>query len=46
MTEAENKLDLSTQKTPHISPSRVSYGVPFVKILGETDRIITALHCM
>ena len=37
---------LGTQQTPHILPSRVSYGVAIVRILEKIDGIITALHCI
>ena len=36
---------LDPKMTPHSSPVRVSYGVPFVNIIEIIDRIITALHC-
>ena len=36
---------LDSQKTPHTSPSWVSYGVPFVRILEKIDRVIRAPHC-
>ena len=36
---------LDSQKTPHISPSRASYGVPFVRIFEKIGRVITAPHC-
>ena len=35
-----------SQKTPHISPSRVSYGVSIVRIWEKIDHIIMALHCI
>ena len=35
---------LDQQKTPHTSPYRVSYGVPFVNICEKTDHVITAPH--
>ena len=37
---------LYSQKTPHISPSRVSYGVSIMRILKKIDRIIMASHCI
>ena len=37
---------LNSQKTLHISPSRVKYGVIFVRIWETIDRVITALHCI
>ena len=37
---------LDSQKTLHISPSRVSYGVSFVRNLHEIDRVITAPYCI
>ena len=37
-------LRLYSQKTPHISPLRVSYGLSFVRIWVKTDRVITAPH--
>ena len=33
---------LDTQKTPHTSPSRASYGVYFVNICEKINRVITA----
>ena len=36
---------LESQETPHLSPSRLSYGVSIVRILQKIDRVITALHC-
>ena len=36
---------LQSQQTPHISPSRVRYGVSIVRILEKMDRVITAPHC-
>ena len=35
-----------SQKTPHTSPSQVSYWMSIVKILENIDRIITAPHCI
>ena len=37
---------LYSQKTPHISPSWVSYGVSFGRIWVEIDCIILALRCI
>ena len=37
---------LYSQKTPHISPSRASYGVSFVRIWVKIDRVITAPYCI
>ena len=37
---------LSSQKTLHSSPSRVSYGVSIVRILEKTDHVITASQCI
>ena len=37
---------LDSQKTPHSSAWRASYGVSFVKILKKIDRVITAPHCI
>ena len=34
-----------SQQTPHISPSRASYGMPIVRILEKIDCVITAPHC-
>ena len=45
-TEVKIYKKLYSRKTPHISPSRASYGVSFVRIWMKIDRIITALHCM
>ena len=36
---------LRSQKTPHISPWRTSYGVSIVMILVKIDGVITALRC-
>ena len=44
MTEAEHYQGLQSQETPHITPSRASYGVSIVNILEETDRVITVPH--
>ena len=35
---------LYSQKTPHISPSRASYGVSFVRIWMQNESVITASH--
>ena len=35
--------NLNWQKTPHSSPLRASYGVSVVRILENTDHVITAL---
>ena len=37
---------LNSQKTPHATPSRASYGVSVVKIWVEIVRVITTPHCM
>ena len=37
---------LHSQKTPHISPSRVSYGVFIADILEIIGRVITTPHCI
>ena len=37
---------LKYQKTLHTSPSRASYGVSFVSILENIDRVITAPQCI
>ena len=37
---------LESQQTPHISPSRASYGVYIVRTLEKIDHIITAPHCI
>ena len=36
---------LHSQKTPHNSPSRVSYGMSIVNIFEKTDRVIMTLLC-
>ena len=36
---------LYSQKAPHTSPWRASYGVSFVDIFEKIDRVITAPHC-
>ena len=38
--------NLNTQKTSHILPSRVSYGVSFEMIFEKTVHVITALYCI
>ena len=43
MAEAKG---LYAQKPLHISPSRASYGVPFLRIWVKIDRVITAPHCI
>ena len=45
VTEAEHEW-LYSQKTPHISPSQVSYGVSIVRIWDKIDYISTAPHCI
>ena len=37
---------LDPQKAPHASPYRASYGVSFVSICEEIDRVITAPPCI
>ena len=34
------------RNTPYIAPYRASYGVSFVNIIDDIDRVITAAHCM
>ena len=36
---------LTSQQTPHTSPSRASYGMSIVRIWEKTDPILTSLHC-
>ena len=36
---------LYSQKTPHTSPSRASYGMSFVRIWVTIDSVIRAPHC-
>ena len=36
---------LNSQKTPHTSPFRASYGVSFVSISTEIDRVIKGFYC-
>ena len=38
-------VSLNPRMTPHTSPWRANYGVPFVMILEKIDRVITAPHC-
>ena len=37
MAEAKHKSALELTKTPHILPSRVSYGLSLVRVLDEID---------
>ena len=37
---------LESQQTPHISPSRASYGVSVVKIWEKIDRVVTVQNCI
>ena len=37
---------LNSQKTPHTSPLRASYGMSFVSILMKNDRVIKGLYCI
>ena len=37
---------LYPQQTPHTSPWRASYGMPYVNICEKIDRVITAPHCI
>ena len=37
--------NLCSTKTPHISPSRVSYGVFVLRTVVKTDYILMAPHC-
>ena len=37
---------LNSQKTPHTSPLRVSYGMSFVSILMKNDRVIKGFYCI
>ena len=46
MVQYNTVLNTALQKTPSNSHSQVSYGLPVVSTLEETDRDITALHCM
>ena len=36
---------LNSQKTPHTSPLRASYGMSFVSILMKNDRVIKGFYC-
>ena len=36
---------LNSQKTPHTSPLRASYGMSFVSILMKNDRVIKGCYC-
>ena len=36
---------LDSQKTPHTSPLRASYGMSFVSILMKNDRVIKGFYC-
>ena len=44
--ETITKSKFAVTKTPHISSSRASYGVPIVWIVGNIDRVTTAPHCI
>ena len=37
---------LNSQKTPHTSPLRASYGMSFVGILMKNDRVIKGFYCI
>ena len=37
---------LNSQKTPHTSPLRTSYGMSFVSILMKNDRVIKGFYCI
>ena len=37
---------LDSRTTPHISPSRVSYGLSFLKSSKKYDRNLSGTHCM
>ena len=37
---------LNSQKTPHTSPLRASYGMSFVSILMKNDRVLKGFYCM
>ena len=37
---------LNSQKTPHTSPLRASYGMSFVSILMKNDRVIKGFYCI
>ena len=45
-TEAELNQKLNSQKAPHTSPLRASYGVSSVRIREKIDRVITAPECI
>ena len=40
------KINLNSQQTPHISPSRASYGVSIVRTLEIIDRIMKTSRCI
>ena len=37
---------LNSQKSPHTSPLRASYGMSFVSILMKNDRVIKGFYCI
>ena len=37
---------LNSQKTPHTSPLRASYGMSFVSILMKNDRVIKGFYSL
>ena len=37
---------LNSQKTPHTSPFRASYGVSFMSTSTEIDRVIKGFYCI
>ena len=37
---------LNSQKTPHTSPLRASYGMSFVSILMKNDHVIKGFYCI
>ena len=37
---------LNSQKTPHTSPLRASYGMSFVSILMKNDCVIKGFYCI
>ena len=37
---------LNSQKTPHTSPLRASYGMSFVSILMKNDGVIKGFYCV
>ena len=43
VTEGEHQ-PLNSQKTPHTSPSRASYGMSIVRIVDKIDHVVTALQ--